>query len=238
MGRARALVNLGRFAEAAATTAAVPTEFQYVNEHADGPLQLQNAIWSYTNQGLWSVAEQEGGVGLPYISAVDPRVPVDSLDDDEDGFPDTGLDNQTTQYTLQKYPDAVASVSVADGIEARLIEAEAQLEAADFSGMTTTLNDLRAAFPDLALDPLADPAAEDDAEDLLFAERGFWLYATGHRLGDMRRLVRQYARPVDTVFPTGTYHKGGGNYGADVNLPLPIEEENNPNSAGCLDRNP
>jgi starch-binding outer membrane protein, SusD/RagB family len=54
----------------------------------------------------------------------------------------------------------------------------------------------------------------------------------------MRRLLRPpYSRTEDTVFPTGDYHKGG-NYGSDVNLPIPIEEENNPNSHGCLDRNP
>jgi hypothetical protein len=61
-----------------------------------------------------------------------------------------------------------------------------------------------------------------------------------HRLGDMRRLVRPpplgYGRLADSVFPTGTYVKGGA-YGEDVNLPIPIEERNNPNSAGCLDRN-
>jgi starch-binding outer membrane protein, SusD/RagB family len=238
VGRARTLLDLGRYAEAADAASTVPTEFQYVSEHAESPLQIQNAIWVYTNQGLWSVADQEGGAGLPFLSAVDPRVPVDSLDDDGDGFADTGLDNQTPQYTLQKYPDAGASVSVADGIEARLIGAEAQLQATDLSGMTTTLNDLRAAFPLLALGPLATPATQAEGEDLLFTERAFWLYATGHRLGDMRRLVRQYLRPVDTVFPTGAYHKGGGDYGVDVNLPLPIEEQNNPNSTGCLDRNP
>ena len=47
----------------------------------------------------------------------------------------------------------------------------------------------------------------------------------------MRRLVRQYGRDAETVFPTGDYHKGGS-YGPDVNFPLPIEEQNNPNSAG------
>ena len=36
----------------------------------------------------------------------------------------------TPQFTLLKYPDATAPVVVADGIEARLIEAEAQLQAA------------------------------------------------------------------------------------------------------------
>ena len=43
-----------------------------------------------------------------------------------------------------KYPDAGSPVPVADGIEARLIEAEAQLQANNFSGMRTTLNGLRA----------------------------------------------------------------------------------------------
>ena len=237
VGRARALLDLGRYAEAAAAVSAVPTDFQYLSEHAESPLQIQNAIWVYTNQGLWSVADQEGGTGLPFLSAVDPRVPVDSLDEDGDGFADTGLDNQTPQYNLQKYPDAGASVSVADGIEARLIEAEAQLQAGDNSGMTATLNALRQAFPDLGLANLPNPATQADAVSLLFFERAFWLYATGHRLGDMRRLIRQYGQAADAVFPTGAYHKGGGIYGSDVNLPLPIEEQNNPNSQGCLDRN-
>ena len=241
VGRARALVDLGRFAEAAAAVAAVPTDFVYATEHAESPLRLQNSIWSYTNQGLWSVADVEGGVGLPYYSALDPRVPADTADNDGDGFADTGLDLITTQVNLFKYPDAAADVSVADGLEARLIEAEAQLQTSDLSGMTSTLNTLRQAFPGLALPDLPDPATQAEGVDQLFAERAFWLYATGHRLGDMRRLVRAgptgYGRLEDTVFPNGAYHKGGS-YGTDVNLPIPIEEENNPNSNGCLDRNP
>lgn len=234
VGRARALLDLGRFDEAAATVVDVPTEFQYVTEHAEAPLALENAIWVYTNQGLWSVADQEGGAGLPYITAQDPRVPVDTLDADGDGFADMGLDNQTIQYTLQKYPDASASVVVADGIEARLIEAEAQLQTNNLSGMRATLNALRTT---IGLPNLPTVSSRDPAIDMLFSERAFWLYATGHRLGDMRRLIRQYLRNPDAVFPTGDYHKGGGQYGSDVNLPLPIEEQNNPNGKTCTDRN-
>jgi hypothetical protein len=78
--------------------------------------------------------------------------------------------------------------------------------------------------------------------DQLFSERAFWLFATGHRLGDMRRLIRQYGRDPETVFPTGDWFKGGLTYGTDVNLPLPRREQNNPNvpngGDGCLDRNP
>ncbi len=236
VGRGRALIGLGQFAEAAAAVTVVPDEFVYGTEHADSPERLQNAIWSYTATGLWSVANREGGVGLSY-RAPDARVAVDSVLNEETGEVETGLDLITPQFSLLKY-GSDSPVPVADGIEARLIEAEAQLRGGDFGGMTGTLNDLR----DLqGLDPLGVPATEAEAVDLLFSERGFWLYATGHRLGDMRRLVRPapdgYGRPVDAVFPNGPYHKGGS-YGSDVNLPVPIEEENNPNFSGCLDRNP
>ena len=225
IGKARALLNRGLFADAAAAVAAVPTDFQYVTEHADSPLRLQNAIYSYSVGWLWSVSDQEGDVGLPYRTAEDPRVPF--FDEES-----AGLDNTTPQFTLLKYPDASASVVLADGIEARLIEAEALLQVPDLGGMTTILNDLRAAQ---GLDPLAQPGTQDEGEDLLFSERAFWMFATGHRLGDMRRLIRQYGRSAEDVFPSGSYTKGGS-YGNDVNLPMPQEEGNNPNFAGCLDR--
>ena len=51
-------------------------------------------------------------------TAEDPRVPFFDAED-------AGLDSTTPQFTLLKYPDFSASVVVADGIEARLIEAEA-----------------------------------------------------------------------------------------------------------------
>jgi starch-binding outer membrane protein, SusD/RagB family len=99
--------------------------------------------------------------------------------------------------------------------------------------MNTTLNNLRATMD---LNDLPSPANREAAIDQLFSERAFWLYATGHRLGDLRRLIKVYGRDAESVFPTGDYHKGG-NYGPDVNLPIPIEEQNNPNGGACLDRN-
>jgi hypothetical protein len=226
VGKGRALLDQGLFAEAAAAVAGVPTEFQYVTEHAESPLRLQNAIYSYSVGWLWSVSDLEGDVGLPYRSAEDPRVPY--FDEES-----AGLDNTTPQFTLLKYPDASASVVVADGIEARLIEAEALLQATDLPGMTSILNDLRAAQD---LDQVAVPGSQDEGVDLLFSERAFWMFATGHRLGDMRRLIRQYGRTEDAVFPSGSYVKGGS-YGDDVNLLIPQEEGNNPNAPdGCLDR--
>jgi hypothetical protein len=230
LGRARALLGLGQFAEAADAASLVPTDFTYDTEHRESPLRLQNAIYLYTNDGLWSVSDFEGEVGLGYRTAEDPRVPFTD-------FEDTGLDLITPQFSLDKYGPS-DPVPVANGIEARLIEAEALLQSNSFSGMRNVLNDLR----DIeGLDPLPTAGNRDAAIDQLFSERAFWLFATGHRLGDMRRLVRPaptgYGRSADTVFPTGAYHKGGS-YGTDVNLPIPLEEENNPNSVGCIDRNP
>jgi hypothetical protein len=133
---------------------------------------------------------------------------------------------------------------LADGLEARLIAAEVELSKNNTVGWLDSLNSLRAgnglAASDAAraagLTPLADPGTAAARVDLMFSERAFWLFATGHRLGDLRRLIRQYGRPANSVFPTGPFHKGG-NYGGDVNFPVPQAEQNNPNFHGCLDRN-
>lgn len=223
VGKARALLNLGQYAAAAAAVAGVPTDFQYVTEHDGAPLALANAVFIYgvsgASGGSISVADTEGTNGLPFRTAIDPRVPF--LDTGH-----TGLDQTTPQFDILKYPDIATSVVLADGIEARLIEAEALLQATNLQAMTDTLNSLRATFqPSLPL--LTLPGTQAAGEDLLFSERAFWLYATGHRLGDLRRLVTQYGRTVSTVYPVGAYLRGGS-YGTRVAFPVPSSEDENP----------
>ena len=225
VGKARALLNKGDYAQAAATVASVPTDFQYVTEHGPSPLELANAIFIYGtggSSGSISMSDAEGGNGLPYRTNNDARVP----------FFDTGelgLDQTTPQFDILKYPDQSASIVVADGIEARLIEAEDRLQASDIPGMMTILQDLRDNAITPALPTLGTPAGQTDAIDTLFTERAYWMYATAHRLGDMRRLVTQYGRNVNTVFPIGVYLRGG-NYGTVVNFPVPqAEVDQNPN---------
>ena len=77
----------------------------------------------------------------------------------------------------------------------------------------------------------------DARVDLLFRERAFWLFATGHRMGDMRRLLRQYGRAHDDVYPIGHY-KAGVDYGQDVVFILTLSEQSNPNGRTCTDKNP
>src|SRR5256885_9731377 len=88
--------------------------------------------------------------------------------------------------------------------------------------MLTLLNALRASPPSYflkagaqlaALTPLPAPVGATAAVNLLFSERARWLWLTSHRLSDLRRLERQYARPDNQVFPTGPYFKSGLQYG-------------------------
>ncbi len=229
VGLGRALVNQGLFADAALAVASVPPDFVYETEHANTPAALHNGVFEAFNNGEFGVFDQEGAVGLDYVSAEDLRVTGDS---------GIGSDNNTESWFPSKYPNFDASIPTADYLEAQLIIAESELQANGFAAMTQRLNDLR---EPAGLDPLDEPADLTEGTDLLFRERAFWLFATGHRLGDMRRLIRQYGRDAETVFPTGDYYKGGLTYGVDVNLPLPRRETNNPNvnpdGDGCLDRN-
>ena len=83
---------------------------------------------------------------------------------------------------------------------------------------------------------LPRPAGQRTAINLLFREKAFWTFSRGQRLGDLRRLVRQYGRTQANVFPNGQFFKGG-TYGSDVNFPVTVDELNNPDFAGCKDRN-
>ena len=134
-------------------------------------------------------------------------------------------------------------VNLASGLDARLVEAEAALQADNFTAMMTILNALRAAPPALtatltpaAMPPLPVPANKTAAVTLFFREKAFWTFGRGQRFGDLRRLVRQYGRPQTQVFPTGAFFKGG-TYGTDVNLDVSSLELANPQFTACLDRN-
>jgi hypothetical protein len=222
------LLNQGQFAQAATAVAAVPTGYVYAIESSTNSARQNNGIWNYTvNFFGFSVPNREGGNGLAWQSADDPRVLWEDA-----GAP--GFDGETPFVVQEKYPTRESATPLATGVEARLIEAEAALQAGNSGTLLQKLNALRQSE---GLSPLTDPGSAAARADLLFQERGFWLYLTGHRLGDLRRLVRQYGRAQDTVFPTGEYHKGG-EYGSDVNFPVSADERNNPKFSGCIDRNP
>ena len=121
-------------------------------------------------------------------------------------------------------------------MEARLIEAEAALRAGNTVTFLTKINDARATRTDLAA--LTLPVGQTAQENLLFSERAFWFWGTSHRLGDLRRLIRQYGRARESVFPTGPYF-AGGTYGTDIALlPAQTEKNNKDWVNGCTNQNP
>lgn len=226
VGRGRVLLNQGQFAQAGMAVASVPASFRYQVEGSTNSARQNNGIWNYTvNFFGFSVPDQEGGNGLPFQSATDPRVPSDDTGE-------VGFDGETPYVLQLKYTGMESSTDLASGIEARLIAAEAALQASNTTTFMQAINDLRQGA---GLSTLGTPGTAVAREDLLFRERAFWLYLTGHRLGDLRRLIRQYGRAQDAVFPTGSYHKGG-EYGSDVNFPVSSDERNNPNFTACIDR--
>jgi starch-binding outer membrane protein, SusD/RagB family len=249
VGKARALVDRGGaadFTAAAALAATVPTTFEYFREHSENTDRQNNGVYTGNVADLrYSVADQEGGTGFPFRTVADPRTP---------SFLDgTGFDQSTPQWQNQRYADRKAPITVATGVEARLIQAEAALQASNFTEYFNQLNEPRqnpaergyfnpgASTPVGTLPVLtaADTVTAGGAASLLFAERARWLWLTAHRLGDMRRLIRQYGRAANSVFPTGPYFKVNfTDYGVDVNIPVPITEQNNPHFTACLDRNP
>lgn len=217
VGKGRALLNLGQYANAAAAVAGVPSNFTYSVTHS--LTTSDNANWALNNNiKRYVVGNNDGGVGLNFVSAADPRLPTQSGGNDFEGKP--GFVGQL------KFARSSSTV-IASGVEARLITAEAQLAATpgDTTTWLRTLNTLRATVT--GLPALTDPGTAAGRVNLLFRERAFWMYGTGHRQGDLRRLIRQYGRPASSVFPTGVFPKGG-NYGTDVTLPIPTSERNNP----------
>ena len=256
IGKGRALIDLGRYSDADAAVAAVPSAYLYVIEHSENTGRQNNAIYSYNYlERRFTVGDREGTNGLAFVSAHDPRVPTFQIQTNGG----VGFDGETPLFLTTKFPERKAPTPLALGAEARLIQAEAALQRGDLAAFLTNLNAARANAPtygatanvkDPALPkpaPLtaADiPATAAGQQDLLFRERAFTLYLTSHRLGDLRRLISQYGRGSETVFPTGPYNPGspskaGTLYGTDVNLPIPAEEENNPQYAvapHCINR--
>jgi hypothetical protein len=263
VGKGRALLALGEYAAAAAAVADVPDDFQYAFAYSATTSSTGVPGQSISNRNFaWSAFGGTGAVdltlvdtaginGLDYLSSGDPRTEWVANGTNERGLP---------LYRPGRYDASGESpIVLASGVEARLIEAEAQLHAGGADWLAT-LNALRtdgtfttqpnaedstvtdtlwnAGSGGVAgLAPLGDPETPEGRVDLVFRERAFWLYLTGHRQGDLRRLIRQYGRDPETVYPTGPYSGGYGTYGSDVDAPVPVQErETNPRYAGCISR--
>jgi hypothetical protein len=228
---------------------AVPEGFaDSIERSANSPAE-QNGVYYYTNiEVRYGITSGEGGNGLNFAvdgANGDPRIQV--------GYPNSiqtliGYDDFTLDTIQQKYPAYQSSGALASSTEARLIQAEDYIVNGNYGAAATALN---AARQDAVLGGMAPfmsgmlPTNLNEAIDTLFAERAYDLWLTGHREGDLRRLVRPtggitpgYGRGQATEWPTGTYFKNGS-YGTNVALLIPTNEDANPqySDAGCNEGN-
>lgn len=268
VGLGRVLLDRGRFDSAASAVQNVSPSFVYNAEITTNP-DIYPYYGNLYDQGTQSsyyvnfnVANLKGQNGLDFLTANDPRLTFNTSYQTQDG---------DTWYLPAKFVLNLSYIPIATGVEAALIQAEVALQDGNITTWLTELNTLRngnsgcsdpsnatcalgtGQVPGQAtgLYSLTDPGTDTGRISLQFRERAFWLYGTGSRLEDLRRLMRApYDRDSSLVFPRGPYPNGTNpslpvpiqNYGTDVNLTLPtaavlakgVFTETNPNYRGCI----
>jgi hypothetical protein len=225
-GRAAARVFLGKWTEAVADAANVPTSFVYnVSYYNLGEDAQRNRIFYATGNTPYRAHTQWNTWIAEYrTSTNDARVPFRVSQRDSTGDAAIECCGRVPWWPQTKHSSSAAPVRLASGREMRLIEAEARLRSNDVSGAVAKINEARAAVP------VADVTAvtADEAWTLLKRERGIELWLEGRRLGDLRRW-KEGNTP-------GTLHElesvGSASHLAKQDLCFPIsrsERDTNPN---------
>ena len=219
VGRARAKLQKGDNAGAAADAALVPSGFEYNMRYTDDQnsrTRLSNRLYQFSfDRGAISVA--------PWYRQTDPRVPFRAPGSGtavgQDAVPG-GFHQQA------KFPGYASPIRLASKLEADYIAAEAS---ANMTTQLTLINARRAANNQAAYAGAMDAAS---VKTELFNQRALEFYLEGKRLADFRRSP---ASTATTVTATGQpYFKPGyANTGSQTCYPLPrTERDNNPNMAG------
>jgi hypothetical protein len=267
IAKARALLGLGlsNAPAAAALVNGIATTYRYdVTASLTGGI---TTLWDQpASQNRYTISDSVQGNGrsitvlnaIPFLSAHDPRVPAHYKIASNGRDSVKSQDGNTYVIQVDSLWGQTSAVALVSGLDARLIEAEAALQAGNAAGMFTILNALRASPQQLTapsptatgthpgwttpiMAPLTDPGTAFARVSLLFREKAFWEFGRGYRLGDLRRLIRDYGRKADGSdaggYPIGQHFKGGV-FGKDLNLPVTTDEQTgNPNFSGCIDRN-
>ena len=169
-GRASVRAWMGRWDDAAADAAKVPTTFTWNSTHSAANT---NYIWVETNN------RREMTVSTVMWANVkgDPRVPWVATTQ-------KGQDGQTPFSRQMKYPAIDSDIPLTHGAEMRVLQAEAALRKNDYAGAQTYLNQARSKWNMAALTLPTNPT---DAWATLRFERYATLWLEGRKLWDWRR---------------------------------------------------
>ena len=179
VGRGRALLDLGLLRRCGSRGGRGPHRFRLRHRALREPVAASECrVGRIRMRGSGRSRMPRAALAWRYRAAEDPRVPFTD-------FEDTGLDLITPQFSLDKYPDAAAVDP--SGRRHRGPAYRGRGAAAGQQLLRHADDPERPAGHSEGLDPLPTPGNRDAAIDQLFSERAFWLFATGHRLGDMRR---------------------------------------------------
>lgn len=208
VGRARAELDLGDNASAAADASKVPAGFVRNAEYSQSAQSRENRLYQLTiGGGYLSVAPAYQGLTVNGVA--DPRVPVQNQNK-------LAQDNVTPLWYQEKFTSATANFPIATWEEAQLIYAEA-------TGGQAGLDAINAVRAKSNIAPLvmSDPNDPVAFESAVLEERRRQLFSQGQRYGDMLR--------KGLPFQTGINRKGQV-YSDLTCVPLPdIETQNNPN---------
>jgi hypothetical protein len=216
VGKGRALLNLGRVAEAATAVTGVPDAFNYFMQYSG--LNEHTVNLQYRD----NVRDRDYGVGdqykdMRFAGVADPRVPVRNTGTDLAGF---GF----TWWHQLKYRSIADPVRLASGAEAMLIRAEAALAAGRLQEAVAVINALhtRAGLPAFS---------SNDATQIknqIIYERRAELFLESHRWADLKRYKLPYQPAAGQRFFVGALV-----YTDATCLPLPdVERYNNDNIEG------
>jgi starch-binding outer membrane protein, SusD/RagB family len=202
-GRARARLDLGKLAEAAADARLIPAGFARNIEFSTSNQLRENRIFNMTVTNRF-ISVNPDYQNLTVSGAPDPRVKVQNMNV-------LGQDGATPFWRQLKYTTVTSPVPIASYAEAQLILAEASTDQAE---KLAALNRVR------ALSSIA-PLTGTVTDAIIIEERRRQLFSEGQRYTDMLR--------KNLPFQTGTNRKGQV-YSDLTCIPLPdVETLNNPN---------
>ena len=180
-GRASVLAWQGKWTEAVADAAKVPTSFVYNSFFSLNSGRENNSLVQETY-----VRREFTVFGTQWAQVFnDPRVPWDTLYTNASKTAvQKGQDGKTNFFRQKKYPDLGSDIPLVKGTEMLMLRAEERLRNDDITGAFGFINQQRAFYNLPAISP---PGTVAEAWPILEKERGAVTWLEARRLWDLRR---------------------------------------------------
>ncbi len=194
-GRARARSMLGDHAGALADAMAIPAGYRFDAIYSQNSGREENSVASLTR----TLTRREAGVHPTFYD--DSRFIADPRTSFIDRGPnETGPDPTRKYVEQEKYKLRDSPIPISTWQEARLIEAEAELNIGSPERAVVLINEVRAF---VALDPYGGEMSQSAVMDQLMYERSAELWLQAHRLNDLRRIGDPALAGRDVCFEIG-----------------------------------